>query len=170
MKSYFLLCVLCFEHSCETGKGPGPPGKGVTVPLTLRAGLSTLAEPAPLRPCAPWGCFMGSKAGNAVSHLPLLLINEFLKYLSRPSHHHKCCFKEGQMVEVNEQQMERKWYHMTDLTSSVRRGAKNRSPSFPTHGRVTRTTATATNGCSNFLFIQVTTLDLPRLKTYTCFL
>ena len=132
--------------------------------------LSTLAEPALLGPHAPWACFTGSRTDNAVSHLPLLLINEFLKYLYRPSHHHKCCFKEGQMVEVNEQQMEHKWSHMSNLTSSVRREAKNQSPSFPMCGGITRTTATATNGCSDFLFKQVTTIDLLRLKTSTCFL
>ena len=132
--------------------------------------LSIPAEPAPLGPHAPIACFIGSRTDNAVSHLPLLLINEFLKYLYRPSHHHKCCFKEGQMVEVNEQQMEHKWSHMSNLTSSVRREAKNQGPSVPMHGGITRTTATATNGCSNFLFIQVTTIDLLRLKTSTCFL
>ena len=185
-KQSSLLCVLCFEHFCVTGKGPAPPGESVIGLLTLLAvsppgspplptpppspSLSTLAEPALLGPHAPWACFTGSRTDNAVSHLPLLLINEFLKYLYRPSHHHKCCFKEGQMVEVNEQQMEHKWSHMSNLTSSVRREAKNQSPSFPMCGGVTRTTATATNGCSDFLFKQVTTIGLLRLKTSTCFL
>ena len=185
-KQSSLLCVLCFEHFFVTGKGLGAPGESVIALLTLLAVSPPGSLPSPhptptsifvhtgragpLGPHAPWACFIGSRTDNAVSHLPLLLINEFLKYLYRPSHHHKCCFKEGQMVEVNEQQMEHKWSHMSNLTSSVRREAKNQGPSVPMHGGITRTTATATNGCSNFLFIQVTTIDLLRLKTSTCFL
>lgn len=182
---FSFVCIVFWTLLCYR-KGAWPPGESVIALLTLLAVSPPGSPPSPhptptsiflhtgraspLGPHAPWVCFIGSRTDNAVSHLPLLLINEFLKYLYRPSHHHKCCFKEGQMVEVNEQQMEHKWSHMSNLTSSVRREAKNQGPSFPMHGGITRTTATATNCCSNFLFIQVTTIDLLRLKTSTCFL
>lgn len=107
--SSFLVCLVFLNTSVLWAKSLDPLTKrqlrcscslaGPRPASLLHPSLSTLTEPAPLGPQAPWACFIVSKADNDVSHLHLLLINEFLKYLYRPSHHHKCCFKEGQMVE-----------------------------------------------------------------------
>lgn len=65
--------------------------------------------------------------------------------------------------------MEHKWYHMFNLTSSVRRGVKIPKTllSSPMQGGVTTARATATNGCQEVLFVQVTSIDLSRLGRYT---
>ena len=46
-KQSSLLCVLCFEHFCVTGKGPGPPGESVIALLTLLAVSPPGSLPSP---------------------------------------------------------------------------------------------------------------------------
>lgn len=50
-KSYLpLWCILCFEHCCVTGKGPGPPGEAIIALLTLLG----RAAPPPNPLCPNW--------------------------------------------------------------------------------------------------------------------
>lgn len=46
-KQSSLLCVLCFEHFCVTGKGLGPPGESVIALLTLLAVSPPGSLPSP---------------------------------------------------------------------------------------------------------------------------
>lgn len=77
-----LLCVLWFEYC-----GPGSPGKVAVVSLTLQAGPppfpSPLVHTLQSQPC--WSLTLVGLAPlspSGVSLLCLLLINEFLKYLT----------------------------------------------------------------------------------------
>lgn len=95
-KQSSLLCVLCFEHFCVTERGLAPSGESNCIAHTPAVSPpGSLPSPphptsiflhtgraSPLGPHASLGpSLIGSRTDNAVSHLPLLLINEFLKYL-----------------------------------------------------------------------------------------
>lgn len=133
-RSLTQACFLCrasvFEHCCVPGKGPGSFGCHCSAPSMQSSSPHLLCahptEPSLLGPHTPQGSFHCLQLWQWCL-LPTSLADKQIPEIPLKTFHHPTCCLKKDKWQSNEQQMEHKWYHMSDLPSSVRRGARNQS-------------------------------------------